>query len=644
MKKINAEDPMTRSADLVSENTAQLRVLFPEAFTEGKVDFAVLRELLGDAVEDREERYGLDWHGKAEARRLALAASTGTLRPARSESVDWDTTRNLIIEGDNLEVLKLLQKSYARKVKMIYIDPPYNTGNDFVYPDDYRDNIANYLEISGQVDGAGTKINSNTETGGRFHTDWLNMMYPRLKLSRNLMSADGVIFTSIDDGEYGRLIALYDELFGEENFIGTFVWEKRTNRENRKMISSRHDYIVCYGKNKSSSRDAIGKLPMNEAALARYKNPDDDPRGPWKSDPASAQAGHGTERQFYVLNAPNGTKHHLQSGRCWVYTEPVMNEAIRDGRIWFGKDGNGVPRIKTYLNAKERGLVVESIWFAASASTNENAKNALKELFDGQAVFDTPKPVELVRQMLQVSAPEGIVLDFFAGSGTTGHAVLAQNVAASRALRYILIQLPEPLDPSRKGQKVASDFCDRLGKPRNLAELTKERLRRSANKLREENPLFVGDLGFRAFKLDNTNLRPWDPTPADLQTTIYDQIEHVKPDRSEEDLLFEVLLKLGIDLSVPSETRTIAGHEVQNMGAGQLMTCLASEIARDDVIPLARGIIVWHRESRPEHLPHSAASGTATLLFRDSAFVDDVAKQNLVSTLEQAGLTNVRSV
>ena len=385
MKKITHEDSESRSPDIVAENLAKLQALFPELVTEGPggrfVNVDVLKQLVGDqTVTDVEEKYGLNWHGKRRARQLALTPSTGTLRPCPGDSVDWDTTQNLMIEGDNLEVLKLLQKSYAGKVKLIYIDPPYNTGKDFVYPDDFRDNIKNYLELTGQVGEGGQKLSSNPEASGRFHTDWLNMMYPRLKLARNLLREDGVIYISMDEQEISNIRKICDEVFGEENFVTNFIWEKRTNRENRKVVSTRHDNIVCYCRDSARIDAAISQLPMSEKALANYKNPDNDPRGLWKSDPAHAQAGHGTKSQFYTFTAPNGTKHELESGRCWVLTKPVMEQAASDGRIWFGRDGNGVPRIKTYLDAKERGLTPETIWFAEDVGTNESAKNALTRL------------------------------------------------------------------------------------------------------------------------------------------------------------------------------------------------------------------------------------------------------------------------
>jgi adenine-specific DNA-methyltransferase len=639
MKKLTADDPESRSPDLVAENVERLKALFPELVTEGPngaaVDVDVLKALVGDAtVTDADEKYGLNWHGKRRARQLALTPSAGTLRPCPEDSVDWDTTQNLMIEGDNLEVLKLLQKSYAGKVKLIYIDPPYNTGKDFVYPDNFQDNIKNYLELTGQVEG-GAKMSSNTEVSGRFHTDWLSMMYPRLKLARDFLKPDGVIFISIDDTELPRLRTICDEIFGEENFLTVFAWEKRTNRENRKMISSRHDYIACYARDLTQGSQVIWDLPMNDEALERYRNPDNDPRGPWKSDPATAQAGHGTKDQFYILTAPSGARHELPSGRCWVFTEPVMNKAIAEGRIWFGQDGHGVPRVKTYLHAKERGLTPETIWFAREVSTNENAKNELKDLFDGEAVFDTPKPVALVRRMLDIGADDGLVMDFFAGSGVTGDAVLRAN-AVSGSRRYVLVQLPEPLDIANDDQRIAAAFCDKLGKPRNIAELTKERLRRAAKKIKDENPMFAGDLGFRVFKLDSSNIRAWDPDREYLDKTLLDSVDHVKSGRAEADVLYELLLKLGLDLCVPIETRTLGGKDVHSVGGGVLIACLAEKIERGEVEGLAQGIVDWHKALAP--------AGDTTCVFRDSAFADDVAKANLAAILEQHGMANVRSL
>ena len=635
IQKIEAHSPEAQSANLVADNIEKLKALFPELLTETVVNgqtsaalnIDVLKALVGDAtVTDSDEKYGLNWHGKRKARQIALTPSTGTLRPAKDESVDWDTTQNLMIEGDNLEVLKLLQKSYAGKVKLIYIDPPYNTGKDFVYPDNFQDNIKNYLELTGQTEG-GSKITTNTEASGRFHTDWLNMIYPRLKLAKNLLNSDGVIFISIDDGELSRLKNICDELFGEENFVSVFAWEKRTNRENRKSVSSRHDYIVCYCKDKLYLSTAIGKLPMTEKALSNYKNPDNDPRGLWKSDPATAQAGHGTKSQFYTLTAPNGKRHDLESGRCWLYTQPVMELAIKEGRIWFGRDGNGVPRIKTYLEAKDRGLTPESIWFADDVGTNESAKNRLKELFDEKAVFDSPKPVELIKQMILLSAPNGIILDFFAGSGATAEATIQQNMEDNGKRRFILVQLPEktPID----SQAYISGY-------KKISDITKDRIQRVINRIRLSRQSVSCDLGFKFLKLDTSNIRAWKPNGNDLKTSLFDNLEHIEPERSNDDVLYEVLLKLGLDLCVPMEAQQIAGKTVHSIGGGALMTCLDAHIGVADAEGLALGMAQWRE-----------AQGTATettAVFRDSAFENDVAKSNLAAILEQHGIKHVRSL
>jgi adenine-specific DNA-methyltransferase len=638
MKKLTAEDAETRSPDVVAENVEQLKTIFPEAFTEEKVDFEVLKQLLGGAVEEREEKYGLNWHGKRRSRQLALTPSTGTLRPCPAESVDWDTTRNLMIEGDNLEVLKLLQKSYSGKVKLIYIDPPYNTGKDFVYPDDFRDNIKNYLELTGQTDGDGRKISSNTEASGRFHTDWLNMMYPRLKLARNLLRDDGVIFVTIDDSEASNLRLLLDDVLGPENFAASISWKKRSSPDARDTIGSIHDWILCYVKSADKIKAAIGKIPLSEERVDAYSNPDDDPRGDWASVDMTGMTGRATKDQFFPVTLPSGRVVGPPEGRSWGIAPKTFEELRSDNRIWFGKNGDSVPRIKKFLSESD-GQVVPSHWGMDEVGSNDEAKKDANDLMGQADVFDTPKPVRLIDRMIDIATKksvDSIVLDFFAGSGTTGHAAMAHNSAQADNLRYILVQLPEPLDPSVKEQKVASAFCDQLGKPRNIAELTKERLRRAGKKIREENPMFAGDLGFRVFKLASSNIRAWDPNRDDLPATLQESIEHLKTDRTEQDILFELLLKLGLDLTIPIEQKTIAGKAVHNIGAGTLLVCLAEQIAAAKVEPLALGIAAWHKELAP--------AGETTVVFRDSAFADDVAKTNLTAILQQHGLENVRSL
>lgn len=636
MNKIEVNDPSAQSADIVADNLSQLHSLFPEAFAEGKVQFDTLRQLLGGTVDEVDEKYGLNWHGKRRARQIALTPSTGTLRPCPDESVDWATTQNLMIEGDNLEVLKLLQKSYAGKVKVIYIDPPYNTGNDFVYPDNFRDSIGNYLELTGQVEG-GARISANTEVSGRFHTDWLNMIYPRLRLARTLLRNDGVIFVSIDDTEVDNLSAILKEIFGPENVVGAFIWEKRRSRENRKLFSVNHDYVLCATKSKEIFEVVRGLLPLTDEARNRYGNPDNDPRGVWQSVAITAQAGHGTKSQFYTITTPNGRQVDLPSGNCWRFTKEKLQELIIDKRIWFGLDGGNVPRQKFFLSEQEEGLVPHTIWTSDEVGTTDTAKRDLNALFDGEAVFETPKPVDLIRRIIEIGGTDdAIVLDFFCGSGTTGHAVMAANSKDNGSRRYIVVQLPEPLDSSDKTQKTSADFCDRISKPRTISELTKERLRRAATKLKAESPMFAGDTGFRVFKLDKSNIREWNPDPENLAQTLLDSHEHILEGRTEADIVYELLLKLGLDLCVPMESRTVAGKSVGAVGGGVLMLCLAEKISAKEVEPIAAGIVAWHKELAP--------AGDSTVVFRDSAFADDVAKTNMAAILAQNGLENVRSL
>ena len=589
----------------------------------------VLKGLVGDkTVADAEEKYGLNWHGKRLARQLALTPSTGTLRPCPEDSVDWDTTQNLMIEGDNLEVLKLLQKSYAGKVKLIYIDPPYNTGKDFVYPDDYRDNIKNYLELTGQIDGENRKLSSNTEASGRFHTDWLNMMYPRLKLAKYLLRRDGLVFVSIDDGELPALRLVTDEVFGEENLLSCFVWKSRQNKDNRSVTGASvdHEYVVCYGNTiRGAARDR-----------SQYSNPDGDPRGDWNSANmvGIATADRRPNLHYSLIDPATGLSYGCPP-MGWRYDRDTMAKLIAEKRILWPASPSGRPRRKVFLSELESDFTGFSTIIGDDVFTRDGTAN-IDSLFDVR-LFSFPKPVRLITNLIeQGSDNEDIVLDFFAGSGTTGHAVMTQNSADDGNRRYILVQLPEPLNPKNKDQKTASDFCDTLEKPRNIAELTKERLRRAGQKIKDENPMFTGDLGFRVFKLDTSNIRAWEPDREDLDKTLLDSIDHIKADRSEEDVLYEVLLKLGLDLCVPIEARTIANKSVHSIGAGTLIACLDQSIARDEVEPLALGIAEWHAELEP--------AGDSTVVVRDSAFVDDVAKTNLAAILEQRGLGDMRSL
>ena len=616
MEKLNGQ-----SADIVSDNIDQLKALFPEAFTEGKVNFDVLKQLLGGAVDEREEKYGLNWHGKKAARQIALAPSTGTLRPCSEESVDWDTTQNLMIEGDNLEVLKLLQKSYSGKVKMIFIDPPYNTGKDFVYPDNFQDNIKNYLELTGQVEG-GKKISSNTDASGRFHTDWMNMMYPRLKLARNLLREDGVIFVSIDDHEIHNLRTLMNEVFGEENFVATAIWEKADSpRNSARQFSEDHDYVLVFSKNPDWTPD---RLPRTEEANSIYSNPDKDPRGEWL--PGDPYANKPYSKGQYTITGPTGRSFSPPPGRFWRISEEKLRQLDDDGRIWWGPTGNARPSIKRYLT-EVSDLTPRTLWKKEDVGSNRTSKNELRNIFPDSESFDTPKPTKLIVRMLLLSTDateNDIVLDFFAGSGTTGHALIKLNAEDGGNRRYILVQLPEPLEAGE------------LSGLSTIADITKARLRGAATKIKDDNPLFAGDLGFRVFKLDTSNINTWDPDRDNLEQTLLDNLEHIKPGRSQSDILYELLLKLGLDLCVPIETSTVAGKTVQAIGSGVLITCLAESITREEVEQLALGIIAWHKELDP--------AGDTTCVFRDSAFADDVAKSNLSAILSQHGIENVRSL
>ena len=628
MKPLTPQDPETQSPDIVTENIEQLQALFPEAFTEGCLDFEVLKQLLGGVLDEREEKYGLNWHGKRRARQLALTPSTGTLRPCPEESVDWDTTQNLMIEGDNLEVLKLLQKSYSRKVKLIYIDPPYNTGKDFVYPDNFQDNIQNYLELTGQTDDDNQKLSSNTESSGRFHTDWLNMIYPRLKLARNLLRSDGVIFISIDDSELAGLRFVADDVFGEETFIACFVWKSRQNKDNRTLTGASvdHEYVLCYGK-------SIRGAGRN---VSQYSNPDGDPRGDWAS---ANMVGIATSDRrpnlHYDLINPKTSINYGCPDMGWRYDPQTMARLITEDRILWPPSPEGRPRRKAFLSELGSEFTGFSTIIGKGVFTKDGTVD-VDGLFTAR-VFNFPKPTRLISSLMEQGAGDGeIALDFFAGSGTTGHAVMAQNASDGRNRRYILVQLPEPLDASNKDQKTGAYFCDKLGKPHTIAELTKERLRRTANKIKDENPMFNGDLGFRVFKLASSNIRTWEPNREDLPKTLEESVEHLKTDRTEQDILYELLLKLGHDLTVPIEQKVINGKTVHSIGAGTLLVCLAEQIAAVEVEPLALGMVEWHKELDP--------IGETTVVFRDSAFADDVAKTNLTSILQQHGLENVRSL
>lgn len=653
MDKIDANDPETRSPDFVRENLLRLQALFPELLTEGpagpSVNVDVLKALVGDqTVTDADEKYGLNWHGKRQARQLALTPSTGTLRPCPEDSLDWDATQNLMIEGDNLEVLKLLQKSYAGKVKLIYIDPPYNTGKDFVYPDNFQDNIQNYLALTGQVEG-GRKISSNTEASGRFHTDWLNMMYPRLKLARNLLEPCGIIMISIGDEEIHNLRQICDELFGGENFCGTFIWEKKKKPSFLdKNMGSVTDYVVAYARDRQISPSFVAgtvedgkKYPFNNAgnpvSILRFapKSVRFSCGDQWIAAQDMSEGNIQTELldDVHIVCGVNSNEFRLKGE--WRYSQRRVDEFVKEqAEILISK----VPFRPNYVNRSGEMKKTANLlsYRVNDVPTNEDATMEMRSLF-GADVMSYPKPTGLLRHLVRaVSSGQDTVMDFFAGSGTTGHAVMAENAADGGNRRYILVQLPELLSPENHDQVPAADFCDKLRKPRTISELTKERLRRASGKIRDENPLFQGDLGFRVFKLDSSNIRAWEPNRDDLDKTLLDHLEHIQPERTEADIVFEIMIKLGLDLCVPVETRIVGDKSVYAIGGGVLMICLAQSIKVVDAEELGMGIVKWRTALAP--------IGESTCVFRDSAFENDVAKVNLTAILEQHGAVKVRSI
>ena len=551
------------SANLVAERIEQLKQLLPEVATEGGIDFDKLRLVLGDEVDEGNERYAFTWPGKTDAIRQSQTPSTATLRPCPEESVNWDETENLYIEGDNLEVLKLLQHSYHGRAKLIYIDPPYNTGHDFVYKDRFEDTIDNYVMQTGIAD------QSNADTSGRFHSDWCSMIYPRLKLARELLCENGIVVISIDDNEVRNLRFICDEIFGEDNFIASFVWQKRTSPDMRKIVSAAHEYLVVYAKD-SDDRTCVGQIPYDENDMERYKNPDNDPNGPWISTDCTAQAGHGTAAQFYDMVTPAGRVVKLGSGLCWRYTREKMDEEIAAGHIWFGADGNGVPRKKTYL----KDMTGKNAWTwlpHADVGHTQEATKELKALFDGLLPFDFPKPTRLLSRVLQIgSYKDSLVVDLFSGSASLIDAIFKINESDGGNRRFIAIQLPE-----QTGEKSAA----RAAGYETITSVGQERIRRAGAKTADEideankqlrlgeTPKPIPDIGFRVLKLDESGIER--PKPGELLLDV------VKPDRSDEDIIFEMMLRWGLELTLPIEKVNAAGYPCYSVAYGELVCCLA---------------------------------------------------------------------
>lgn len=559
-------------------------------------------------MEDAPEAYEFNWVGKQAARAEVLKPIKKTLRPVKEDSVDWDNTQNLYIEGDNLEVLKLLQKSYLGKVKMIYIDPPYNTGNDFVYHDDFAMSADEYAEASGAVDELGYKYIKNMDSNGRFHSDWCSMIYSRLMVARTLLTEDGVIFISIDDNEVENLRKICDEVFGEGNFIAQLVWERAYSPKNdAKFVSNSHDYVLMVAKN--SDEFVIGRLDRTEEANARYSNPDNDPRGIWKPSDMSVKT-YNAECD-YSITTPSGRVVEPPAGRCWRLSKKAFFERLQDNRIWFGSDGNSVPSIKRFLTElKHEGMAPTSILFYKEVGHSQEGAKEVVALFGDKGVFDGPKPVRLIERLITLAnlKEDSIVLDFFSGSATTAHALMQVNAKKNKSCKYILVQLPELVSETKKD----------LGY-KNICEIGEERIRRAGKKIKEESPLTTADLdtGFRVFRLDEGNYEDVKRSPKEFKQDQLDLfLNNIKTDRNDLDLLFGCMLDWGVQLSLPMTQEVVDGKTIYTVNDGDLVSCFAENVSEDVVKAMA------------EKMP-------LRVIFRDSCFAQDADKINIYETFKQ---------
>lgn len=632
MRIIDAGDPETRSPDLAADNLERMRDLFPTAFSEDGIDFSALRQLLGDAVDDGDERYGLSWSGKRRARRLALTPSRGTLRPVPDESVDWDATQNLLIEGDNLETLKLLQRSFSHKVKVIYIDPPYNTGRNLIYPNDYRDGIKMYLKITGQIDGGDKKLTTNPENGGRFHSNWLSMMYPRLMLAKNLLRHDGVLIVTIDENELPTLGMILTEIFEEGNYDHVCVPIIHNPRGVQGLnFSYIHEYAFFVFRRDMkviSDREIEG----DEIKWSQFRN--------WGAESRREDA----KNCFYPVLVKDGVISGF-GDVCPDDFHPQQTEIIGDVAYVYPIDRSGVERkwryarqsvesVRHLLRVKEGKDKYEieigkdfalhkTVWTDKRYDANEYGTRIIRELVpDSQFTF--PKSLWAVYDCLLAASnedPDAIIMDFFAGSGTTGHALMELNKNMGGNRRYILVQLPESTGNAAYP---------------TIFEVMKARIEQAGRKIKGDFQGGQVDTGFRVFKLDTSNIRAWEPNRANLEQSMLDSLDPIKPDRSEDDILYELLLKLGIDLCAPIETRYFAGKRVSAVDGGALIACMSEALGEDDAESVAVGICDW--------LETLENTDDVTAVFRDGAFSNDVAKVNLSEILRQCGVKDVRSV
>jgi adenine-specific DNA-methyltransferase len=627
MEKIEFKNKESKSLDVISHNIELIKNIFPQIVTEDKINFKVLQEILGVEVEDGEEFYRFTWFGKTNARREAHKPSTGTLRPAPEESFNWDSTQNLYIEGDNLEVLKLLQKGYAGKVKMIYIDPPYNTGKDFVYKDNYKDNLRNYQEVTGQIDDEGNKISTNSDSDGRFHSNWLNMMYPRLRLARNLLKEHGVIFLSLDENESNNLKNILNEIFGEENFIAELIWKnKHGGGGDSPYMVKEHEYIFMYAKN-------INELPrlFSRPAPAYDKMfREEDERGKFYYDRLDKKGIDANRPNLiYPIECPDGTMKDI-SPAIWRLSKEEFLRRKSENEIGFKKDKNDEWQVytKTYLydeDGNKRRVKGRSILKQEIVGFTQNGNKECEAIL-GKRIFSNPKPINLIEYLMDIvfdKEKDGIALDFFSGSGSSAHSLYKLNLSDSGRRKFIQVQLPELTEEKSKAFKLGY---------KTIAEIGKERIRRAAVKIAEEHPEKAKnlDLGFKVFKLDTSNIKGWDGNPDTLDENLFDAQDNIKTDRSEHDVLYEILLKYGLDLTLPIEEKQITGKTVFSVGYGALFICLADTLTSK----VAEGIGEWKEELQPE---------VCRVVFKDSGFTD-VEKTNSVQTLKRFGITEIKSI
>ena len=596
-----------QSSNGVEDNITKIAQLFPDCVTEtvdersGQpkhlIDFEKLKQNLSDSVmSKRAERYQFTWPDKSKAILLANSPVNATLRPCREDSVDFDNTQNLYIEGDNLDVLKCLKETYLHKVKMIYIDPPYNTGNDFVYEDDFAQSSEEYLANSGQFDEQGNRMFTNAESNGRFHTDWLNMIYPRLKVARDLLTDEGVIFISIDDNEVENLRKVCDEVFGERNFVGNIIWQSRTSISNDDEISTNHNHTIIYSKKREELK--FGGEDIDESD---YINPDNDPRGPWKLVPIDANHV-GGDTNYPIRNPKTGVDYYPPNGRIWCYNKATLENLMKDNRIKFGITDESSPKRKLFLyERKAKGDSKTPSSLLLDVGTTKSGTTEIMSLFDNQKVFDYPKPTTLIMRLMQYGylRDNDIIMDFFSGSGTTAHATWMYAINRKIKAKFVLVQLPEDLDKAllsastdaKKTIRCAISLLDELKRPHLLTEVAKERIRRAGKKIKEESPLTTQDLdtGFRVLKLDSTNMQDIYYSPKDIsQADLFSQVDNVKPDRTGEDLLFQVMLELGATLDSKIETTTVAGKTIYNVAEGYLVACFEPDVTDDVVKSIAQ--------------------------------------------------------